>query len=71
MTQDILLRVQKNFPLNSKPFNVIANELGIKEQEVISIIQTQKYEKIIIQTSAIFDTKSLGYKSSLVSFEID
>jgi DNA-binding Lrp family transcriptional regulator len=71
MIQDILLRVQKNFPLNSKPFDIIANELGIKEQEVISIIQTQKDEKIIRQTSAIFDTKSLGYKSSLIAFEID
>ena len=71
MTKEILFRVQKNFPLTIKPFEAIANELEITEGEVISIIQEQKNEKIIRQTSAIFDTKSLGYKSSLVAFEID
>jgi len=71
MTQEILLRIQKNFPLVPKPFEAIANELGISEQEVILIIKKQKDEKIIRQTSAIFDTKSLGYKSSLIAFEID
>jgi len=71
MTKEILFRVQKNFPLTIKPFEAIANELEITEDEVISIIQEQKNEKIIRQTSAIFDTKSLGYKSSLVAFEID
>ncbi len=71
MTKEILLRVQKNFPLTPKPFEAIAKELEMEEREVISIIQKQKDEKIIRQTSAIFDTKSLGYKSSLVAFEID
>ncbi len=71
MTQEILLRVQKNFPLTAKPFESIAKELDMSENEVISIIQEQKDQKIIRQTSAIFDTKSLGYKSSLVAFEID
>ncbi|MEA2019115.1 MAG: Lrp/AsnC family transcriptional regulator [Campylobacterota bacterium] len=71
MTKEILFRVQKNFPLTAKPFEAIAKELDITEDEVISIIQQQKDEKIIRQTSAIFDTKSLGYKSSLVAFEID
>ncbi len=71
MTKEILLRIQKNFPLVSKPFKAIADELSITEDEVIDIIQTQKDDKIIRQTSAIFDTKSLGYKSSLVAFEID
>jgi len=71
MIEEILLRIQKNFPLTPKPFEAIAKELGMQESEVISIIQEQKDEKIIRQTSAIFDTKSLGYKSSLVAFEID
>ena len=71
MTQEILLRVQKNFPLTAKPFEAIAKELNMEENKVIEIIQEQKDEKIIRQTSAIFDTKSLGYKSSLVAFEID
>ena len=71
MTKEILLRIQKNFPLVVKPFEVIAKELNITEERVIEIIQEEKEKKIIRQTSAIFDTKSLEYKSSLVAFEID
>ena len=71
MEKEILLRVQKNFPLVPKPFEAIADELGIKEEEVLGILQKQKSENIIRQTSAIFDTKKLGYTSSLVAFEID
>ncbi len=70
MEKEILLRVQKNFPLVPKPFEAIANELGMKEEEVLSILKKQKDDKIIRQTSAIFDTKKLGYKSSLVAFEM-
>lgn len=71
MQKEILLRVQKNFPLVAKPFEAIAKELGIEENAVIDIIQDQKDNKVIRQTSAIFDTKSLGYESSLVAFKIN
>ena len=71
MIEEILLRIQKNFPLVAQPFKEIAKELNIDESVVISAIQKEKDNKVIRQTSAIFDTKSLGYKSSLVAFEID
>jgi DNA-binding Lrp family transcriptional regulator len=70
MKQEILSRIQKKFPLVAKPFRVIANELGISEDEVLTILQQEKKANIIRQTSAIFDTKRLGYKSSLVAFKI-
>jgi len=70
MTQEILSRIQKKFPLVAKPFKVIADELNISEDEVLKILNEQKQENIIRQTSAIFDTKRLGYKSSLVAFKI-
>jgi DNA-binding Lrp family transcriptional regulator len=70
MTQEILSRIQKKFPLVAKPFKVIAEELGITEDEVLSILQEEKKKNIIRQTSAIFDTKRLGYKSSLVAFKV-
>jgi len=70
MTQEILSRIQKKFPLVAQPFKVIADELGMDEAEVLAILQEEKANKIIRQTSAIFDTKRLGYKSSLVAFKI-
>jgi DNA-binding Lrp family transcriptional regulator len=70
MKDEILSRIQKKFPLVARPFKVIADELGMSEEEVLSILQEQKKGNIIRQTSAIFDTKRLGYKSSLVAFKV-
>ena len=70
MREEILSRIQKKFPLVAKPFEVIANELDISEDEDLKILQEEKSKNIIRQTSAIFDTKRLGYKSSLVAFKI-
>ena len=67
---EILSRIQKKFPLVAKPFEVIANELDMSEAEVLEILQAEKKAGIIRQTSAIFDTKRLGYKSSLVAFKV-
>ncbi len=70
MRDELLSRIQKKFPLVAKPFEVIADELGVSEQEVLDILNEQKKANIIRQTSAIFDTKRLGYKSSLVAFKV-
>ena len=70
MKDEILYRIQKSFPLVKRPFEEIAKELNISENEVIEILQKEKENKIMRQTSAIFDTKKLGYTSSLVAFEI-
>ncbi|MEA3370063.1 MAG: Lrp/AsnC family transcriptional regulator [Campylobacterota bacterium] len=70
MKDEILSRIQKKFPLVAKPFAVIADELNMSESEVLEILQAEKKAGIIRQTSAIFDTKRLGYKSSLVAFKV-
>jgi len=70
MKNEILSRIQKKFPLVAKPFKAIADELEISEDEVLTILQKEKADGIIRQTSAIFDTKRLGYKSSLVAFKV-
>jgi DNA-binding Lrp family transcriptional regulator len=70
MEQEILSAIQKSFPLVAKPFEVLARDLGMEEEEVLSILNKEKENRIIRQTSAIFDTKRLGYTSSLVAFKI-
>jgi DNA-binding Lrp family transcriptional regulator len=70
MKDQILYKIQKDFPLTIRPFKKIAEELDMSENEVLEIIKKEKENKIIRQTSAIFDTKKLGYSSSLVAFEI-
>ncbi len=70
MKNEILSIIQKNFPLVKKPFEQIADTLGLDEEEIINILKEEKQNKIIRQISAIFDTKSLGFKSSLVAFVV-
>ncbi len=70
MKSELLSIIQKKFPLTSRPFEDIANELNSDEETIIQLLREEKEKKIIRQISPIFDTKSLGYSSSLVSFKI-
>jgi DNA-binding Lrp family transcriptional regulator len=70
MNSELLSIIQKKFPLTARPFAVIAEELGSDEANIIKIILEEKEKKIIRQISPIFDTKRLGYSSSLVSFKV-
>jgi DNA-binding Lrp family transcriptional regulator len=67
---ELLYRLQDDFPLTARPFRKIAEELGAEESEVLKLLEKLKEEKIIRQTSAIFDTRRLGYSSSLVAFKV-
>ena len=71
MENELLFQMQNAFPMTQRPFEIIAKELDTSEDEILSMVQKLKDEKIIRQTSAIFDTKRLGYKSSLVAFKVD
>ena len=70
MKAELLSIIQKRFPLVTKPFAVIAEELGTDEESILKLISEEKENKIIRQISPIFDTKRLGYSSSLVSFKV-
>ena len=70
MKSELLSIIQRKFPLTSRPFDVIADELNSDEETIIKLLVEEKEKKIIRQISPIFDTKSLGYSSSLVSFRI-
>lgn len=71
MENELLFEMQNAFPMIERPFKAVAEKLNQTEEEVLSLVQKLKDDKIIRQTSAIFDTKRLGYKSSLVAFKVD
>lgn len=62
--------LQSDFPLVSRPFEALGVPLDLTEAEVIARIALLKQQRVIRQISAIFDTRSLGYKSSLVAMQI-
>ncbi len=65
--QQLLNTIQTAFPLVPRPFEALGGQLGLSEGEVMERFARLKRERIIRQVSAIFDTRKLGYKSSLVA----
>ncbi|MDB5074308.1 MAG: AsnC-type helix-turn-helix domain [Chloroflexi bacterium] len=63
----IVNRLQEEFPLVAHPYAEIGAPHGITEDEVIRRLAAIKELNIVRQISAIFDTRTLGYKSSLVA----
>jgi DNA-binding Lrp family transcriptional regulator len=63
---ELLTRLQTEIPVVERPFAA----LGFPEADVIARIRQLKADKIIRQISAIFDTRSLGYASSLVAARV-
>ncbi len=67
----LLNLLQWEFPLTVKPFQILAEKVGTTEEDIITRIKRLKDSGVIRQINAIFDTRMLGYKSSLVAMQID
>jgi len=65
--QELLNLIQVSFPLEARPYQQLAEKLQTTEDDVIERLARLKEDKIIRQISMIFDTRALGYKSSLVA----
>ena len=65
----ILDLIQSDFPLTATPYADLGERLGMGEDEVLERITRLKHG-VIRQISAIFDTRALGYKSSLVAARV-
>lgn len=66
----LLNSLQAEFPITYRPFADLGNRLGVSEKETMERILALKQEHVIRQISAIFDTRALGYNSSLVAMRV-
>ena len=71
LDREILNEIQWTFPLTARPFDAIAAKFGTTPSVVKERLTGLKKSGILRQLSAIFDTRRLGYKSSLVAMQID
>ena len=69
--KDLLNEIQWSFPLSPRPYHELASKMGVEPADVMGRISRLKETGIIRQLSAIFDTRRLGYKSSLVAMRVD
>lgn len=67
----LLNAVQKEVPLVRRPFAAVAGELEMTETDVLDRLNHwRENEGVIRQISAIFDTRKLGYRSTLVAMQV-
>jgi DNA-binding Lrp family transcriptional regulator len=68
--KQLLNIIQREFPVVAEPFRAIGEKVGLLEGEVIARLAALKDARIIRQISAIFDSRALGYQSSLAAFRV-
>lgn len=70
-TNKILLNLlQENFPIDSRPFLVLGELIGICEDEVINRIRMLIEKGYIRRIGGVFDSRRLGYFSTLCAISV-
>lgn len=70
MDTRLLKLIQNNFPVCSRPYQKLGEKLGISEAETIEKIKRLKKEGVIRRLGAVFDSRKLGYHSTLCAMEV-
>jgi len=71
LDKEILNEIQWSFPLVTRPFDSIAKKFNTTPEIIKERLNNLKEIGVLRQLSAIFDTRKLGYTSSLVAMEIE
>jgi DNA-binding Lrp family transcriptional regulator len=67
----LLNLMQGSFPIAIRPYQHVAEQAKVSEQEVLTRVARLLDERIIRQVTPIFDTRALGYSSMLVAAKVD
>jgi DNA-binding Lrp family transcriptional regulator len=67
----LLNLMQGSFPIAVRPYQHVASQAGVSEDEVMKRVQRLLDERIVRQVTPIFDTRALGYSSMLVAAKVD
>jgi siroheme decarboxylase len=70
LDRELLNVLQMNLPLTATPYAAMGERLGLPEAEVIARVGALKDAHVLRQVSAIFDTRKIGYRSSLVAMRV-
>jgi DNA-binding Lrp family transcriptional regulator len=68
--QQLLNEMQDRFPAVRAPFAELAARVGVDEREVLERLGALRASGVLRQVSPIFDTKALGYDTSLVAMRV-
>lgn len=68
--KNLLSLIQRDFPIETEPFKVLAAKLQSTEEEILASLQKLKTEGYIRRIGAIFDSRKLGYVSTLCAMKV-
>jgi DNA-binding Lrp family transcriptional regulator len=66
----IVNRIQSDFPITSRPYLAVANELGLTEKEVLDRVARLKKDGIIRRIGGNFVPGKLGFVSTLCAARV-
>jgi len=66
----ILNRIQSDFPIESRPYQAIARELGLTEQQVLEHVRLLKAQGIIRRIGGNFVPHKVGFVSTLCAAKV-
>lgn len=67
---DLLVALQKGLPIDPRPFAVIGESLGLSEEAVVGRLHDWFETGVARRFGAVFDSRSLGYESTLCAADI-
>lgn len=66
----ILNRIQSDFPIDTRPYRIIAQELGLEEEQVINRVKAMKDQGIIRRIGGNFVPHKVGFISTLCAAKV-
>jgi DNA-binding Lrp family transcriptional regulator len=66
----ILNEIQSNLPIESRPYQVLAEKLQCSEEEVLRRVQDMKDREVIRRIGANCNSRKLGYTSTLCAAKV-
>ncbi len=70
MDKAILNRIQSDFPIQARPYQAIAMELNLTEQQVLERVQALKAQGIIRRIGGNFVPHKVGFVSTLCAAKV-
>jgi DNA-binding Lrp family transcriptional regulator len=61
----VLTRIQAGFPIEPRPYDVLASTLGVHPADVLVSVRRMRDARVIRRIGAIFDSARLGFRSTL------
>ncbi len=70
LEERVLDVIQQDFPISSHPYKELGDRFGVSEDEVFGAVQSLCERGIIRRLGGSFDSRKIGYKSTLAALSV-